>query len=211
MPDKFFYFLKTFLSTGPALFGLRGAFEHPAYTVRESLGSGLEIRDYPATSAVQAVVADTVRTRASETAFRLLFAYIAGKNRGGTAIAMTTPVQMAPTLLAMTTPVQVTTGAANALTMRFFLPARHAANPPAPDDPRVSVVTTRATTTAALRFSGNPTEKALAARERELLARLSRTGWHAQGAPYLLAYDPPFAIPFLKRNEIAIEVTASSR
>ena len=122
MPDRFFYFLKTFLGTGPALFGIRSAFEHPAYTVRETLGSDLEIRDYPATSAVQAVVADTLRTRAPETAFRLLFADIAGKNRGARARA-----------------------------------------------------------------------------------------WQAQGAPYLLAYDPPFAIPFLKRNEIAIEVTASSR
>jgi hypothetical protein len=32
------------------------------------------------------------------------------------------------------------------------------------------------------------------------------TGWQPAGTPYALNYDPPFAIPFLKRNEVVVEV-----
>ncbi len=211
MFEKFFYYAATFLATGPALFGVRGGFEQPAYAVRATPSPNLEIRDYGATVAVQAVVADPDRKQASETAFRLLFAYIVGENTGGAAIAMTTPVRMTPTLVPMTTPVRSEPGTANALTMRFFLPQKYAANPPVPSDSRVSLVTTRATTVATLRFSGNPDGSAVADRERELLARLAGTAWRAKGAPYLLAYDPPFTISFLKRNEIAVEVSEATR
>jgi hypothetical protein len=91
--------------------------------------------------------------------------------------------------------------------MRFSLPAKVAGYPPAPMDPRVRIVVVPPTTVAALRYSGNPTEAARRAREQDLFRRLTSTGWQPVGAPYTLNYDPPFAVPFLKRNEVVVEVS----
>ena len=123
---------------------------------------------------------------------------------------MTTPVQQASTLIEMTTPVRVdaaATGGQPEVTMRFSLPAKVAGNPPVPMDPRVRIVTLPPSTVAALRYSGNPTEADRSAHQQDLLRRLVSTGWQPAGTPYLLNYDPPFAVPFLKRNEAVVEVS----
>ena len=110
----------------------------------------------------------------------------------------------------MTAPVRLD-AAANGVKMQFFLPARIAGNPPVPTDPRVRLVAIPASTVAALRFSGNPNATARRANEAALLSRLAGTGWRQSGSPWWLGYDPPFTIPFLKRNEIVIPVSANSR
>jgi hypothetical protein len=209
MLDKLAYYAKTLAETAPAIFGIRGTFEQPAYTVKADLEHGLEIRDYAPCVSAEATIAAPTQREASETAFRLLFAYIAGANQGRQTIAMTTPVQQASTLIAMTTPVRVDAAPAQRQTrigMRFTLPTKLATNPPNPTDPRVTLVTEPAKTVAALRYTGNPTETARAEHQRTLLRRLESLGWQTTGKPYALNYDPPFAIPFLKRNEVVVEV-----
>ena len=216
MFDKFFYFATTFAEGCLAVFGMNGAFEQPAYHVRELAPPGLEIRDYGPLAA-----AETTVTGNPDAAFRLLFAYISGGNDGARMIAMTAPVQQAPVqqapvqqapaMIAMTTPVRQDIAASGATTMRFFLPARLAANPPKPLDPRVRITTTPPATVAVLRYSGNPTPDQRDEKQRALFSRLATTAWKPAGTPYFLSYDPPFTIPFLKRNEVAIAVTANSR
>jgi hypothetical protein len=214
MLDHIAYYAKTFVETAPAIFGIRGTFEQPRYVIKEDFGQGLEIRGYDPSVAAEVTVVAPTREQASEIAFRLLFAYITGANQGGQTIAMTTPVQQAPppidpTLIEMTTPVRIDAAATDGqpkVTMRFSLPAKVAGNPPAPTDPRVRIVTVPASTVAALRYSGNPTEEARSARQQDLLRQLAPTGWRPAGTPYALNYDPPFAVPFLKRNEVVVEV-----
>lgn len=209
MLDQIAYYAKTIVETAPAIFGIRATFEQPRYVITEDLGQGLEIRGYDPSVAAEATVTAPTREQASETAFRLLFAYITGANRGGQTIAMTTPVQQVSTLIEMTTPVRIdaaATGEKPAVTMRFSLPAKVAGNPPTPMDPRVRIVTVPASTVAALRYSGNPTEAARGAHQQDLFRRLASTGWQPTGTAYALNYDPPFAVPFLKRNEIVVEV-----
>ncbi len=155
--------------------------------------------------------AETTVTDNPDAAFRLLFAYTSGGNEGSRMIAMTAPVQQAPAMIAMTTPVRQDIAASGATTMRFFLPARLAANPPKPLDPRVRITTTAPATVAVLRYSGNPTPDQRDEKQRVLFNRLAATAWKPAGTPYFLSYDPPFTIRFLKRNEVAIAVTANSR
>lgn len=210
MLDQIAYYAKTFAETAPAIFGIRGGFEQQHYVIRQDLGHGLEIRDYDQSVAAEATVAAPTREQATETAFRLLFAYITGANRGSQTIAMTTPVQQAPALIEMTTPVRIdagATGGQTAVTMHFSLPAKVAGNPPLPVDPRVRIVTVPPSTVAALRYTGNPTEAARKTHQQELFRRLMTTGWQPTGTPYALNYDPPFTVPFLKRNEVAVEVS----
>ena len=216
MLEKISYYAATLAETGLALFGIRGLFEQPSHTIRQDLGHGLEIRDYAPAAAVETTGTGATRDKASEDAFRRLFGYITGANTGAQTLAMTVPVQRTSLLIAMTTPVRMDpeatdTAGQSQVTMRFFVPAKHAGNPPVPTDPKVRLVTIPATTAAVLRFSGNPTEQARAEKERDLLTRLGASRWHPTGTPYLQGYDPPFAIPFLKRNEIAVEVSGATR
>lgn len=206
MLDTLVYYTTTFAEGALSAFGLRGVYEQPAYTVRQDLGAHLQVRDYPQLVAAEATVPGRDRDRATNAAFMLLFGYIAGGNQGSAKIAMTAPVQSAaPQRIAMTAPAQVAT-ADGAVTMRFFLPARVAADPPVPNDPRVRITTLPPATVAVLRFSGPLDNAARAARARDLLDRLDATNWRAVAAPFVLGYDPPFTIPWLRRNEVAVAV-----
>ena len=92
--------------------------------------------------------------------------------------------------------------------MRFFLPSWQAPDPPQPVYGTVRVVKLPAATVATLRFSGNPDSATKLERTRELLAQLETSQWRRTGEPYVLGYDPPFTIPFLKRSEIAVSVSS---
>lgn len=211
MLDKIVYYATTFAEAGLSVFGMSGVYEQPRYEVRQALGPHLEVRDYAPRVAAEATVAGTDREQAGRAAFKLLFDYITGANMGGRRMAMTAPVQQEadPELIAMTAPAQTETTASLdgvRLSMRFFLPARLADDPPAPRDTRVRIVALPSATVVALRFSGALDDSARVARERELLARLADTPWQPVGTPYVLGYDPPFAIPFLRRNEVVVAV-----
>lgn len=195
MLEKFFYYLTTFAEAGLAIFGIVGPFEQPAYTVIATLPSGIEIRRMAPVTMIESTAPGASREEASSAAFRALFGYIAGGNAGGQAIAMTTPVRM--------------DAQSQTMTMRFYLPAKYAANPPVPSDPGVRLVTMPATTVAVRRFGGNPTAAAFEAQSRLLLDGLARSNWRAAGTPWLLAYNPPFTIPFLKRNEAAVRACST--
>lgn len=59
---------------------------------------------------------------------------------------------------------------------------------------------------AVVRFSGLTSEKKLAARTAELSRWIAAQGLESRSAPRLARYDPPFTIPFLRRNEVQITV-----
>jgi hypothetical protein len=123
-------------------------------------------------------------------------------------IAMTTPVATGRRAekVAMTTPVQTASNAGN-VRMRFFLPARYTpTTAPRPTDARVRLVPIPEETMAILRFSGSGADPELARRMAALRMALAPTPWRPVGEPVILFYDPPFALPFLRRNEAAIRV-----
>jgi hypothetical protein len=146
------------------------------------------------------------RDKAANEAFVLLFRYITGANQRSEMIAMTAPVRTESERIAMTAPVQ-TSATANEVSMRFFLPAEVAsAGPPAPTDPRLHLVNVATTTVAALRYSGVATQAARDHQAATLLGVLARSRWQAAGGVFQLNYDPPFTIPFVRRNEVAVPV-----
>jgi hypothetical protein len=59
---------------------------------------------------------------------------------------------------------------------------------------------------AVLRFSGVPNPAAVAEARARLVAALPATRWDAAGEPVAWFYDPPWTIPALRRNEIAVPV-----
>ena len=189
---KVFYFLVTFLESGLAVFGIRSTFESPPYRIVAELGQGVEIRAYGAR-----VAAETQAGANDGDAFSRLFRYITGANMPARMIAMTTPVEMRG---------MMGTAVPQGGTMRFFLPEGMAADPPAPTDPLVTIVRLPARTAAVLRFSGRLDRANVARHEAILTAAVETAGRKTQGGIYVMGYDPPFTLPFLRRNEVAVDV-----
>jgi hypothetical protein len=210
MLANFLYYLATGAEAVLSVFGIRSFYEQPYYTVVERLGDAIEIRSYGPRLAVETTVESLDSHAAENAAFRLLLGYIAGANRGSARFAMTAPVEQTsqPSLIAMTAPVEITGKQSNRVSMRFFLPGAVAAKgAPEPLDNRVRIVEVAPSILAVLRFSGGLTEDVEARRSKELLDEVLRSRWKEAGTPFLLAYDPPFTVPFLRRNEVAVAVT----
>nr|WP_232627768.1 heme-binding protein [Methylobacterium sp. Leaf118] len=200
--DKLSYYLLAAIESVLGVFGVRTLYEQPDYSVVRRLDQGVEIRAYEPRLAVET---DAKRQGDAE-AFGRLFRYIAGANREAGRIAMTAPVEIAGTRIAMTVPVERKAGG----TMRFFLPrAVVEAGAPEPTEAGVRLVQVPAERVAALRFSGRISPEALAEQERILARALSAAGADASEAPMFMGYDPPFALPFLRRNEVAVRLRAS--
>jgi hypothetical protein len=176
--------------------------ETPDYEVVERLAEDIEIRRY-----APRVAAETV-AEGSSAAFRRLFDYISGANAGGAEVAMTAPVEEAPGAeIAMTAPVETTEAEGEAVRMRFFLPAKYdMESAPAPTDPQVRLVAFPARTEAALRYSGLPLESRAQSREARLKEAVAASDWAAAGPAVRYYYDPPWRLPWSRRNEVAMPV-----
>jgi len=183
--------------------GVRGS-EEPPHRVIARLGE-VEIREY-APRLVAETEVDADENAARNEGFRRLAGYIFGANRGERRIAMTAPVAQEPSRIAMTAPV-AQDPVAEGFRIRFFLPVGLTADTaPEPNDPRVRVTTLPAETFAVLRFTGSTDPAAVARNASSLRAMLAGSRWEAVGEATAWFYDPPWTLPPLRRNEVAIRV-----
>jgi len=193
---------------GCSVVGVRAGYDQPDYRVLATLDGGIDVRRYQPRTAAETVVTATSRRNNEGRAFALLADYIFGHNRVGDRIAMTSPVETASrsAQIAMTSPVE-TASATGTYRMRFFLPAGYtAATAPQPMDSRVRLVDLPAQTMAVLRFSGTRDDDAVDGFTARLLAALERSAWRPVGEPVAFFYDPPWTLPPLRRNEVAVAV-----
>jgi effector-binding domain-containing protein len=93
--------------------------------------------------------------------------------------------------------------------MEFVLPAEYTPETaPRPTDPRVELVIRPSRTIAALAFSGSAGDRKAKEIESKLLETLAEEGIEAIDEPTLLQYNDPYTPPFMRRNEVAVEVVA---
>ncbi len=190
-----FLALGTVVLSGCSVFGIRSEYEQPGYTVAETLGDAIEVRRYDQRTAAEAVVEADDAMAGRSAAFRVLFDYITGANQPQAEIAMTAPVETA-------------SKGTGRVAMRFFLPSSYTPETaPRPTDPRVQIVAVPEETVAVLRFTGSTRPETVDGRKAELLGALERSNWQPSGEPVAYFYDPPWTIPFLRRNEVAVPVT----
>lgn len=212
---------------GCSVFGDRSGTETLDYEVVADLGEDLEVRRYADRIAAEARVPGR---DAGSDAFSMLFDYIKGANRGSQDVAMTAPVETGErgTEIAMTAPVETETAETTTrddadrdgdrdagrdngrttVTMRFLLPSKfNRESAPVPTHEQVRLVTLPAETMAVLRFSGFGGRSTVARRQQELQRRLKDAPWTAAGQPVAMFYDPPWTLPFLRRNEVAVPVS----
>ncbi len=195
---------------GCSVFGVRSGYEEPPYEVLDTLAPELEVRRYGVRLAAEATGRGDSPEDARGDAFRVLAGYIFGDNRSQQSIEMTVPVEVdaepGSEKIAMTVPVE-TAEVEGGVTMRFFLPAKWTRETlPEPTSERVRIVEVPGETLATLRFSGLGGEASLTARRAELLDALGDSPWSAEGEPITFFYDPPWTLPFLRRNEVAVPV-----
>jgi hypothetical protein len=201
---------KGLIDAGGSLVGVRNGAEEPAYSV-ERLNGEFEIRRYG-----QRIAAETTVNADEESArnvgFRRLAGYIFGGNQSNTKIAMTAPVaqqadRQSGEKIAMTAPVSQEAGGEGEWVIRFFMPADKTMNSlPEPHDALVRLVTVPAQTVAVRRFSGSRSRGAVASQTAELMSALRDDGFEPTGIPAAWFYDPPWTVPIMRRNEIAVAV-----
>ena len=205
------------LSLSCSFVGIRSGSEQPHYEVLDVLSKHVEIRRYGSRLAVETTVEGGDRRKARSEAFRRLFSYISGANKPaskvimmtegegvvdagepGVKIAMTVPVEMAPSK--------------NLTLMRFFLPSELSTDTaPRPKDPRVNVITVPEQTLAVLSFTGLAIGSDLTTQQNRLAATLASTHWQVQDIVTAYYYDPPWTLPFMRRNEVVAVVVGGKK
>jgi len=169
------------------------AIEEPAFQVVQRDGD-VELRDY----AAYFVVETDVRAgfdEAGNIAFRRLFGYISGDNRGKQKISMTAPVRQ-----------DAAEGGGQRIA--FIVPREFTRDSvPQPTDAQVRIREQPAQRLAVLRYSGRWTEARYRDAERQLVDWITRKGLKATGASIYARYNAPFVPWPLRRNEVLIPVT----
>jgi hypothetical protein len=201
--------------------------EEPAYVVERRIGH-FEIRRYPAVVRAETKVNGLSWRLALDEGFRRLFGYIGKGNDAAERIAMTAPVttfrddvaSAAPGLAQENEggpssdappPAEIARGADDVI-VGFMMPAdRRLESLPAPHDARVQLVQGASRRVAVLRYSGKFDADLTRAKQRELFEAMQRVGLKPKGDPGFAGYDPPTTLPFLRRNEVWIEVQSAAR
>lgn len=201
----FIALLTTLFVQGCSVFGIRTV-EILDYEIVEKEGR-FDVRQYDDYWVIRAE-ADGSYEESRDQAFRKLFAYISGKNRQEEKISMTGPVlqQEKGEKIAMTGPV-LQQKSETGWSMEFVLPSKYNdSGPPEPLDAEVSVVKVKGFKAAALSYSGSLGEDKYRDKVEELLAEVKSRGLNMSGEPFSAGYDPPWTIPFLRRNEVLVRI-----
>jgi hypothetical protein len=164
------------------------AIEEPAYTVERAWeAEQIEIRSY-----APRIMALTTMQGDEDNGFGVLAGYIFGGNDEEQKIAMTAPVQ------------QTMEGERE---MAFMMPAEYALEDlPTPEDQRVLFREAPAYMAAVIQFSGWASPEKADDNWQQLRRFLIAEGIDITGDPTLNQYNPPWTLPFMRRNEIIVPV-----
>jgi hypothetical protein len=78
---------------------------------------------------------------------------------------------------------------------------------PMPEDERITIRMVPEKLVAAIRYSGRWTTRNFDKYEARLMGALSEENIEILGEPETAFYNPPFVPPFMRRNEILVEVS----
>jgi hypothetical protein len=199
---------------GCSVFGIRSGTEAPAYNVVGNAGP-VQIRQYgPRLAASVTVRGNEISARS--VGFRRLAGYIFGANSAAASIPMTAPVvesrAASSAKIAMTAPVAQSQSADGGWTITFYMPQKYRiATLPKPNYADIQIHEISGTIDAVYRFSGIPGTTAVDNARAVLLRQLARSNWQPTGEPVTWFYDPPWTLPWCRRNEVAVAVALRNK
>ena len=196
------------------------ATEEPTYTVLTKTKS-FELRHYDAQLVAQTWVMGD-QDAASRAGFKILADYIFGNNTApsgeSSKISMTAPVTMQSEAtqpenkkgsdnsqkIAMTAPVSMQQ-ADGKWRVQFTMPSKYTMQTlPKPNNPDIEIIEVRAQTYGVIKFSGLAGSKKVAAQTDQLQSWMQAQNLKITGVPELARYNPPWTLPFMRRNEVMI-------
>lgn len=191
------------------------ATEEPNYTVLSQMDD-FELRRYDKQLVAQTLVSGD-QDSASREGFKVLADYIFGNNTapagGSSKISMTAPVTMQPNnkksdsesqKIAMTAPVSMQQDDGK-WRVQFTMPSQYTMQTlPKPNNPNITITEVPAQTYGVIKFSGLAGSKKVATKTEELQSWMQTQNLTITGEPELARYNPPWTLPFLRRNEVMI-------
>jgi len=192
--------------------GVAMANEEPRYELIKK-EEDFELRRYQPMIIAEVLVTGTL-SEASSKGFRQIADFIFGNNedpvkKQSEKIAMTAPVTMEADIsskIAMTAPVTME-GSAGAWKMAFVMPSKFTMDTlPKPKNPNVTIKQMPAQQLAVVTFSGWVDEEKLAAQTTRLNEWMAKNGLKSSGSVQLSRYNPPWTLPFWRRNEVWVKL-----
>lgn len=191
------------------------ATEEPKYTVLSQV-EDFELRRYESQLVAQTWVSGDQNT-ASRAGFKVLADYIFGNNTApsgeSSKISMTAPVTMQSEnkngsnesqKIAMTAPVNMQQSDGK-WRVQFTMPSKYTMQTlPKPNNPNIKIIEIPAQTYGVIKFSGLAGSEKVATKTVELQSWMQAQKLTMTGVPELARYNPPWTLPFMRRNEIMI-------
>lgn len=198
------------LTSGAAM-----ATEEPDYTVLMQ-EDDFELRRYDEQLVAQTWVTGD-QSAASREGFKTLADYIFGNNTApsgeSSKISMTAPVTMqsqansnndASQKIAMTAPVSMQQSDGK-WRVQFTMPSQYTMQTlPKPNNPNVKIIEVPAQTYGIIKFSWWAGEDKVAEKTEALRTWMQDQNLVITGEPELARYNPPWTLPFMRRNEVMI-------
>lgn len=191
------------------------ATEEPNYSILNQT-EDFELRRYDSQIVAETWVSGDQK-QASNKGFRILADYIFGNNTApsgeSSKISMTSPVKMQPQTstsqkIAMTSPVAMQEQDGK-WRVRFVMPSKYTMQTlPKPNNSAVSISQIPVQTYGAIKFSGFTGDSKVESKTEDLKAWMQSQNLTIIGEPELARYDPPWTLPFMRRNEVMIQYQA---
>jgi len=162
-------------------------YESPIYKVLLKEGK-YEVRQYEAFN-TSSVVESNLK---GNSGFGVLFSYISGNNKDSQKMSMTVPV--------------INTFEDEDMTMEFVVPSMFKENVPTPNNEQMKIKHYPEQFRASLTFSGNANKASVDKHKNMLNNWIEQKNFKVIGQYRLARYNTPFSLPFLRRNEIMIEI-----
>ncbi len=147
------------------------------------------------------------REAAIKDGFRVLADYIFGHNLPNETLDMTAPVTQQKTIDMMAPVTQQKTEGKDIWAIRFVMPETYTLETlPKPVDCRIKLLEIPSKQYIVIRFPGFAIENNISHHLKKLEAYVHKAKVKTQDAPLFAFYNPPWTLPFLRRNEIMLEI-----
>jgi hypothetical protein len=174
-------------------------------------GEHVQLRHYHVYHVARVRVESDEDDQNRETAYMRLLNYVLGRNSRKETIAPMAPLIQEDVAARMTALMRLETHEVDdhltAFEVSIILPNHLTAeSAPLPLDPEIQIQRVKPHLTATVRFAGFCGKRKQTRLSKYLRLWLHDKGYMTASAPRLAKYNPPFTLPFMRRNELHIDV-----